>query len=422
MNTEKLAAIFAELINKYGKAIEEWFMSQSKNYPPVVYTSLDIRNSGFKFAPVDVNFFPAGFNNLTQESQAEASAHLKILLHDADKILLVIENHDRNLNYLRNALELQKILQNTGKKVHVANFVNTELRRISLPNGETLEVDGLKTDGSKISTLSGFRANTIVINNDMSDGLPEILRKTNTQQRILPNPQGGWFNRRKATFFQIYRETLERFGQEFKIDPWFFYPITTEMDSIDFKNQDDLQKVKIEIQKIIDQTQQKYDKYKIRWTQPYCFIKSNTGTYGLGVTSVDSAEGIFSLNKKERQNMDTGKSGVKIDSIIIQEGIPTIEKLGPATAERTIYLTNGHVVGGFFRANQGKNSRINLNSQSSFFQPLTPATYSTPLVHFIAKVTHLSVLIEASKYSNDFDIDISNIANAENILNNRQNV
>lgn len=48
-------------------AIEQWFHQQWQSTPAPVYGSVDLRNSGFKIAPVDMNLFPAGFNNLNKE-------------------------------------------------------------------------------------------------------------------------------------------------------------------------------------------------------------------------------------------------------------------------------------------------------------------------------------------------------------------
>ena len=47
--------------------IEAWFRNQWIKYPAPFYTSIDIRNSGYKIAPVDTNLFPAGFNNLDKD-------------------------------------------------------------------------------------------------------------------------------------------------------------------------------------------------------------------------------------------------------------------------------------------------------------------------------------------------------------------
>ena len=44
--------------------IEQWLRAQWQEHTPPFYSSCDLRNSGFKLAPVDTNLFPGGFNNL----------------------------------------------------------------------------------------------------------------------------------------------------------------------------------------------------------------------------------------------------------------------------------------------------------------------------------------------------------------------
>ena len=48
-------------------AIARWFRLEWMEHTPPFYTSVDVRNAGFKLAPVDTNLFPGGFNNLTVE-------------------------------------------------------------------------------------------------------------------------------------------------------------------------------------------------------------------------------------------------------------------------------------------------------------------------------------------------------------------
>ena len=47
--------------------IERWFRAQWQDHVVPFYTSVDLRNSGFKLAPVDTNLFPGGFNNLNPD-------------------------------------------------------------------------------------------------------------------------------------------------------------------------------------------------------------------------------------------------------------------------------------------------------------------------------------------------------------------
>ncbi|MBD3727807.1 MAG: glutamate--cysteine ligase, partial [Moraxella osloensis] len=50
--------------------IESWFRCQFRSTPAPFYASVDLRNAGFKLAPVDTNLFPAGFNNLHPDLRA----------------------------------------------------------------------------------------------------------------------------------------------------------------------------------------------------------------------------------------------------------------------------------------------------------------------------------------------------------------
>src|SRR6266566_2179445 len=61
--TGPLARLETELLANQ-IAIEQWFRSRFRERPAPFYCSVDLRNSGFKLAPVDTNLFPAGFNNL----------------------------------------------------------------------------------------------------------------------------------------------------------------------------------------------------------------------------------------------------------------------------------------------------------------------------------------------------------------------
>ena len=47
--------------------IEHWFRKQWMDHAAPFYASVDLRNAGFKLAPVDTNLFPGGFNNLNPD-------------------------------------------------------------------------------------------------------------------------------------------------------------------------------------------------------------------------------------------------------------------------------------------------------------------------------------------------------------------
>ena len=73
-------------------AIERWFRLEWMEHTPPFYTSVDLRNAGFKLAPVDTNLFPGGFNNLTTEmlplAVQAAMAAIEKICPEAKNLLL----------------------------------------------------------------------------------------------------------------------------------------------------------------------------------------------------------------------------------------------------------------------------------------------------------------------------------------------
>src|SRR3978361_2170444 len=103
-------------------AIERWFRLEWVGPTPPFYSSVDIRNAGFKLAPVDTNLYPGGWNNLTPEmlplGVQSAMAAIEKICPEAKNLLVVPEN-TRNPFYLANIAQLQKIFRMAGLNVRV---------------------------------------------------------------------------------------------------------------------------------------------------------------------------------------------------------------------------------------------------------------------------------------------------------------
>ena len=78
--------------------IERWFRLEWQEHTPPFYCSVDLRNSGFKLAPVDTNLFPGGFNNLSPQmlplAVQAAMAAIEKICPEA-KNLLYVGNLDK---------------------------------------------------------------------------------------------------------------------------------------------------------------------------------------------------------------------------------------------------------------------------------------------------------------------------------------
>jgi glutamate--cysteine ligase len=71
------------------------------------------------------------------------------------------------------------------------------------------------------------------------------------------------------------------------------------------------------------------------------------------------------------------KEGLQVTEVIIQEGVPTCEKVDEAVAEPVVYMIDRHVVGGFYRLNTQRGIDENLNAPGMQFKPLAFETGCT---------------------------------------------
>src|SRR5436853_7886190 len=90
--------------------IEQWLRGQWQDHESPFYCSVDLRNSGFKIAPVDTNLFPDGFVNLNPDFQPlclqAAMTALDEIGPDASGAVTMPENHTRNQFVLQNVAAL----------------------------------------------------------------------------------------------------------------------------------------------------------------------------------------------------------------------------------------------------------------------------------------------------------------------------
>ena len=176
-------------------AIERWFRLEWMEHTPPFYTSVDIRNAGYKLAPVDTNLFPGGFNNLTPEmlplAVQAAMAAIEKICPEAKNLLLIPEKHTRNMFYLMNVQRLIEIFGLAGLNVRLGTLDEsiTEPTRLQLPDGSELTLEPLLRTPRRLG-LKDFDPCTILLNNDLSAGIPDVLKNLH-EQYLLPPLHAG---------------------------------------------------------------------------------------------------------------------------------------------------------------------------------------------------------------------------------------
>jgi glutamate--cysteine ligase len=353
--------------------IERWFRLEWQEHTPPFYSSVDLRNSGFKIAPVDTNLYPGGFNNLSRDmlplAVQAAQAAIEKYCADAKNLLLIPENHTRNLFYLQNVARLQAILRQTGLNVRLGSL-NPEITAptdFTLPDGTALTVEPLVRRDGRLG-LADFDPCAILLNNDLSSGIPDILKGLDSQV-LLPPLHAGWAVRRKSNHFAAYDRVAEKFAAEIGIDPWLINPFFGVCGSINFHERTGEECLRSSVESIIPRIRAKYAEYGIK-DEPFVIVKADAGTYGMGIMSVTSPDEVVGLNRKQRNKMSVVKEGLEVSEVIIQEGVHTIEKVSGASAEPVVYMVDRFVVGSFYRVNTLRSATENLNAPGAHFEAL----------------------------------------------------
>ncbi len=354
-------------------AIERWFRLEWMEHTPPFYTSVDVRNAGFKLAPVDTNLYPGGFNNLTLEMlplavQAAMGAIEKIC-PEAKNLLLIPEKHTRNTFYLANVQRLLQIFHMAGLNVRLGTLDDTitQATPIELPDGSTLTLEPLVRSRNRLG-LKDFDPCTILLNNDLSAGIPKVLENLH-EQYLLPPLHAGWAVRRKTNHFAAYEEVAKRFAKLLGMDPWLINPMFSGCGSVNFTDGTGTEELMANADALLGKVRRKYKEYGIQ-EKPFIIVKADSGTYGMGIMTVRDPKDLMDLNRRSRNKMSVIKDGQEVSEVILQEGVPTYERVNDAVAEPVVYMIDRYVVGGFYRVNAERGVDENLNSPGASFVPL----------------------------------------------------
>ncbi len=357
--------------------IEQWFRSQWLDYAAPFYASVDLRNAGFKLAPVDTNLFPGGFNNLNPDflslSVQAAQVAIEKVCPEAYRLLIIPENHTRNTYYLRNVVALVNVMRQAGLEVRIGSISPevTEPTEFNTQDGHTLLLEPVVREGNRLKLkhpeLGDFDSCAVLLNNDLSSGEPEILQ--NLEQSLIPPLHAGWSRRRKTSHFSAYDEVASSFAEMLGIDPWLINPYFSCCSEIDFKAREGEECLSLKVDEMLTRIRQKYAEYNVD-QEPYVIVKANSGTYGMGIMAVKSVEEVIGLNRKARNKMSVVKEGLTVSEVMIQEGVPTFETLNESVAEPVVYMMDHFVIGGFYRVHTSRGVDENLNAPGAHFVPL----------------------------------------------------
>lgn len=366
-------------------ATERWFRLEWMEHTPPLYSAVDIRNAGFKLAPVDTHLFPGGWNHLTPEmlplAVQAAMAAIEKICPEARNLLIIPDNHTRNHFYLSSLVQLQRIFNMAGLNVRMGS-ISADVKEatvISLQNGESITLEPVLRERGRIG-LKNFDPCTVLLNNDLSAGAPGILEDLH-QQYLLPPLHAGWSVRRKSNHSRSYEEVAKRFGKLLGIDPWLINPMFSQCAHVDWASGTGVDALQTSVDALLGKIRRKYKEYGIH-EKPFVLIKADNGADGAksagtpGTITVRDAKDLHALKKPKDPKITKppkkGKEGEEQNaySVLVQEGVLTQERVHEAVAEPVVYMMDRYVVGGFYRIHPERGTDENLNTLGADFVPL----------------------------------------------------
>lgn len=347
-----------------------WFKKQTSALDYPIYSSYDIRDAGYKITNVDANIYPAGFNNICPTDKETAVDLFQKYIHvhygkNVKKILLVTEEHTANPYYLENVATISELLAAGGFYVQVAfpKLLEAPLELTSVTGKKIIAHSGYTSSPS----FQQFNPDIVISNNDFSLALAEWGDQL--QLPLNPPRELGWYQRKKSQYFTHYNSLVNTFSDIIGVDPFLMRVETELFENFDINSDESRDALAARVDAFLAKLQTKYAAEKID-QQPFCFVKNNAGTYGLGVIKVSSGQEVKEWTYKSRKKMKAAKGGREVEEVIIQEGIPSVVTSEQASAEPVIYMIGCELAGGFLRTHSEKSSTESLNSPGAVYKKL----------------------------------------------------
>jgi len=347
-------------------AIERWFRLEWMEHTPPFYCSVDLRNAGFKLAPVDTDLFPGGFNHLTPEmlplAVQAAMAAIEKICPEAKNLLLIPEAHTRNTFYLASVQRLITVFTQAGLNVRLGSLdpsLKQPLKLALADAGELLLEPLLRTRGRL--GLKNFDPCTILLNTELAQGVPKALQGLH-EQYLLPPLHAGWTVRRKSHHLRSYEEVAKKFAKLLGMDPWLLTPMHALCGQVDMAERSGLDGLRGHVEALLTKIKRKYKEYGIN-ERPFVVVKPDAGSSGMGILTVRDPKDLDSLQPLAGPAALAG-------AMIVQEGVPTYERMNDAVAEPVVYMIDRYVVGGFYRVHAERGIDENLAAPGSSYVPL----------------------------------------------------
>ena len=133
---------------------------------------------------------------------------------------------------------------------------------------------------------------------------------------------------------------LTRFAKKFaKLLGWtrLINPMYAKCGEVNFTENVGAECLASNTEALLAKIRRKYKEYGIQ-EKPFVIVKADSGTYGMGIMTVRDPKELADLSSRTRNKMSVIKDGQEVSEVILQEGVPTYERINDASAEPVVYM------------------------------------------------------------------------------------
>ncbi|MDT8990015.1 glutamate--cysteine ligase [Curvibacter sp. APW13] len=330
--------------------IERWFRLEWMEHTPLFYTSVDVRNAGFKLAPVSNNLFPGGWNNLTPAmlplAVQAAMAAIEKICPEARNLLIIPQNQAHSMAYWQNLAQLRSIFRMAGLNVCMGS-ISPDIKQsttMELPGGESITLEPVVRSQYRLGAKH-FDPCTILLNHDLQTGVPGILEDLH-EQYLLPPLHAASSVRLKSTYLRCYEEVVKRFGKLIGVDAWLMNPLWDTLPLVNVDIATDQDRLRDAVDAMLTKVRKRYKEYGIK-EKAFVVLKADNHDRSFRAMAVRDAKELGPVWERLRAAQKAA-FGEPL-TLVLQEGVHTHERVNDAVAEPVVYLMDRYVVGGFYR-------------------------------------------------------------------------
>jgi glutamate--cysteine ligase len=221
--------------------------------------------------------------------------------------------------------------------------------------------------------LKDFDPCTILLNNDLTAGLPRVLEHL-YEQYLLPPLHAGWPVRRKSRGQQSYEEVAKKFAKLLGMDAWLINPMHARVGAVDLSSAAGLDALRTQVDATLAKVRRKYKEYGIN-EKPFVVIKADAMS-GPGAVTVHDLKELDNAERRALWAPQFTPNGEQSVELMVQEGVPTFERIDDAVAEPVVVMIDRYVVGGFYRVHPDRRPDEDFCQPGAGYVPLAFAASS----------------------------------------------